>query len=205
MPVFPIKLKAFSLVELAIALVIIGVLIGAVLKGQDLLESARLNSLIGQLNQYRLATSTFVDRYGALPGDYDKASTYIKAGLKDGNNNGRIEGEEAQAFWSHLAAAQMIPDPGVGKTPTTRLGSQITVQYTPLPELSGHWFVIGAEAPLTPLQALSLAKKMDSDDPLSGSVQVRNVSTTDGSNQCLKGPLFNVANKRPACVLYVQF
>ena len=85
-------LQAFSLVELAIALVIIGLLIGAVLKGQELLASARLKTVITQLNQYRLATNTFMDRYGALPGDYDKASSYIKEGLKNGNNNGVIEG-----------------------------------------------------------------------------------------------------------------
>ena len=201
--IYKTKIQAFSLVELAIVLVIIGLLIGAVLKGQELLASARLKTVITQLNQYRLATNTFVDRYGALPGDYDKASSYIKEGLKNGNNNGIIEGlglsssggnfnHEATSFWAHLAAAELIPDPGTlhkkGSTitfnsgvPATKVGGGITISHSPLEGLSGHWFIIGTPngskndgALFTPLETLSIAKKLDTENPLSGSVQIRN-------------------------------
>jgi len=141
------RLKAFSLVELAISLVIIGLLIGGILKGQELLESARLKTIMTQLNQYRLAANTFVDRYGALPGDYDKASSYLKAGLKNGNNNGMIEGfglsasggasgHEALSFWEHLAAAELLPN---STPPSTKLGGLVTVAYAPLDGMQGHW------------------------------------------------------------------
>lgn len=82
----------FSLVELAIALMIIGLIVGGILKGQELLESARLKSVLTQVNEYRVAVTTFMDRYDALPGDFDQAAELIQDGLLDGNNNGIIEG-----------------------------------------------------------------------------------------------------------------
>ena len=112
------KDAGFSLVELAIVLVVLGLLIGGVLKGVELVESARLKSILTQVNEFRIAVSTFIDRYDALPGDYHEASQYIKGTLKDGNNSGFIEGpglardSEACAFWMHLAEAQLIPLPG---------------------------------------------------------------------------------------------
>ena len=67
----------FSLVEMAVALVITGILFAGVLKGTELIESARLNRLVAQIQQYRIATTSFWERYGALPGDFSKASTMI--------------------------------------------------------------------------------------------------------------------------------
>lgn len=214
------RLKAFSLVELAIALVIIGLLIGGVLKGQELLESARLKTIITQLNQYRLATNTFVDRYGALPGDYDKASSYLKTGLKDGNNNGLIEGfglsssggsasHESLSFWEHLAAAELISS---SMPPPTKVGGIITIAHAPLEGTQGHWFIIGNAngskndgALFTPLQCLSIAKKLDTEDPFSGNVQIRNGTQKGKGGQCLKdNKILNTATKNPACVLYVK-
>ena len=214
------RLQAFSLVELAIALVIIGLLIGGVLKGQELLESARLKTIITQLNQHRLATNTFVDRYGSLPGDYDKASSYLKTGLKNGDNNGIIEGfglsstggaaaHEALSFWEHLAAAELLPS---STPPSTKLGGVITIAYAPLEGTQGHWFIIGNAngskndgALLTPLQCLSIAKKLDTEDPFSGNVQIRNGVQKGKGGQCLKdNKILNTATKDPACVLYVK-
>ena len=74
--------EGFSLVELSIALLIIGLIVGGVLKGQELLESARLKSALSQVNEFRLATGVFMDKYNALPGDFDHASEYIAPTLK---------------------------------------------------------------------------------------------------------------------------
>lgn len=221
------KSEGFSLVELAIVLAIIGLLIGGVLKGQELLESARLKSVLTQVNQYRLAVSTFYEKYNALPGDFNHASNYIQKGLKDGNGNGVIEGagldgtsHESLSFWAHLAAANLIPHPGdiKGKpafgagVPECKFGGGFTVAHTPYPDMPGHWFVIGQMhgskgngALFTPAQALSLLMKADSADPSSGFFRVKDGADVPGGS-CLKDPhSFNIDYKGAACVLYVAF
>lgn len=59
----------FTLVELAVVLIIIGLLVGGVLKGQELIESARMKSTLSQVDTIRLAVQSFQDKYGAYPGD----------------------------------------------------------------------------------------------------------------------------------------
>lgn len=67
----------FTLVELAIVMTIIGLLIGGILKGQELLETARVTATIAQVKGYSAALSTFRDIYGATPGDMSNASRRI--------------------------------------------------------------------------------------------------------------------------------
>tara|TARA_R110002126_G_scaffold13118_2_gene56459 strand:- start:151918 stop:152685 length:768 start_codon:yes stop_codon:yes gene_type:complete len=61
--------KGFTLVELAVVMIIIGLLIGGVLKGQELIKSAKVTSTISQVKGIDAATSTFQDIYAGLPGD----------------------------------------------------------------------------------------------------------------------------------------
>ncbi len=61
--------KGFTLIELAIVLVIIGIIIGAVLKGQDLIESARIKRFDNSVREWETAVWTYVDRKGQFPGD----------------------------------------------------------------------------------------------------------------------------------------
>ncbi|MBI5409679.1 MAG: prepilin-type N-terminal cleavage/methylation domain-containing protein [Nitrospirae bacterium] len=61
--------KGFTLIELSIVLVIIGIILGAVLKGQDLLESAKAKKLSSTLNAWNALTWTYMDRMGRFPGD----------------------------------------------------------------------------------------------------------------------------------------
>jgi prepilin-type N-terminal cleavage/methylation domain-containing protein len=63
--------KGFTLIELAIVLVIIGIIIGAVLKGQDLIESARIKRFHHSMTEWETSIYTFLDRKNLFPGDSD--------------------------------------------------------------------------------------------------------------------------------------
>lgn len=112
------KEGGFTLIEIAIVLVIIGLLLGGILKGQELITSARVRNLISQQDGVKAAYFGFLDRYRALPGDYNQASTNITgvAAGANGNNNGQITAngvagatiDEHIAAWDHLSKAGFI-------------------------------------------------------------------------------------------------
>ncbi len=68
------KQQGFTLIEIAIVLVIIGLLLGGILKGQELINSARVRNLASQLDGVKVAYLAFQDRYRVLPGDMDTAT-----------------------------------------------------------------------------------------------------------------------------------
>ncbi|HWT53807.1 MAG TPA: prepilin-type N-terminal cleavage/methylation domain-containing protein [Rhodocyclaceae bacterium] len=110
--------RGFTLIEIAIVLVIIGLLLGGVLKGQELINSAKVKNLINDMR----GTSTFVfayqDRFRALPGDDTAANTHLNGGTVATTpgatlGNGRINGawnsttatDESYLFWQHVRLA----------------------------------------------------------------------------------------------------
>ena len=109
------KQAGFTLIEIAIVLVIIGLLLGGVLKGQELIQSARVRNLISQQDGVKAAYFGFLDRFRALPGDYSKATTTIAGVTVDGDNNGQIQSvaggaakDEQIGAWEHLSHAGFI-------------------------------------------------------------------------------------------------
>ncbi len=118
--------SGFTLIEIAIVLVIIGLILGGALKGQELIATAKVRSTINQLDGVRAAYYAFQDRYRALPGDYAQAANNlpdaVAQGVVNGQGNGRINtnAERGQA-WLHLSAAgflagQAFDGNGVGNT-----------------------------------------------------------------------------------------
>lgn len=210
-----------SLLELTIVFVIVGLLYGGILKGQDMIENARLHAALQQVQTYQMATQLFMERYGALPGDYAAPSSLMKD-LKGGNGNGVVEGEgleessEAFLFWSHLAASQLIT--GVqpqGKAlygdgvPSARIGGGFTVEHNAVSQRQGLWLVLGQAhktqgngALLTPRQAQMIDKKIDTGNPLSGSVRAEKGEGASGP--CLSGEAYDLTDTTPSCVVYFK-
>ncbi|HEY9145998.1 MAG TPA: prepilin-type N-terminal cleavage/methylation domain-containing protein [Thiobacillus sp.] len=107
-PHFARRQSGFTLIEIAIVLVIIGLLLGGILKGQELITSARVRNIIAQLDGTKAAFFGFQDRYRALPGDFNAATTQISGATQNGDGNGQITGTEAIAVWDHLSHAGFI-------------------------------------------------------------------------------------------------
>jgi len=109
------KQAGFTLIEIAIVLVIIGLLLGGVLKGQELITSARVRNLISEQDGVKAAYFGFLDRYRSPPGDYSLALTNIAGVTVNGNGNGQIQSvlgggtiDEHIAVWEHLSRAGFI-------------------------------------------------------------------------------------------------
>lgn len=139
--------KGFSLVELSIVLVILGLLTGGILAGQNLIRAAELRTITTEFAGYSTALNTFRDKYFAIPGDMrnatnfwgDNASVCTDATITDGtpgtcngNGDGIIEAgapngtAERLQFWNQLALAGLIEGSYTGVT-----GSTNTADSTP--------------------------------------------------------------------------
>lgn len=221
--------KGFSLMEISVALIVMGILVAGTIKGYALIESAQLKTVVKDINQYRMAVNVFKDQYGALPGDYGQANQTIRSDLINGNGNGRIEGEglgnrdsEAVNFWQHLAAAGLISSPGnlpdrggasFGQgVPKAKIGGGLTVVQNPVgpAPMYGVWFLLGEKnktggdgAVLTPKQAVLLLKQLDTPDPLSGDVRIA-PGTDVAYEDCLKQGQINKEVEHPSCIAYFK-
>jgi prepilin-type N-terminal cleavage/methylation domain-containing protein len=116
----------FTLVEIAIVLVVVGLLLGAIFKGEELITQARVKSVIADFSSVSVAFHGYVDRYAALPGDDRKAAARWAAapaaasGDGDGQvsgtyNNGNapcVAGIESCSWWDHLRRGGFISGSG---------------------------------------------------------------------------------------------
>lgn len=105
--------QGFTLIEIAIVLVIIGLLLGGVLKGQELIQNARVRNVIAQQDGIKAAFFGFQDRYRGIPGDYKKdlANQNIPgAGTVCGGDGNSLIDTEDESFcaWFHLAKSNFI-------------------------------------------------------------------------------------------------
>lgn len=101
--------KGFTVVEIAIVLVIIALIMGGVFKGQALIDNARVRSLSTEVSGIQTAWYSFQERYRSIPGDFSKAGTQIDSAAMSGNGNGRIDDSlERAGVWQQLSLAGFI-------------------------------------------------------------------------------------------------
>jgi len=131
--------EGFTLLQMALVVIIIGLITGGILVGQNLIESAAISATISQMSKYNSAANTFQTRYGSLPGDilYSSATqvglaatTSGGAGLGDDNgliqdpNGNNTPVGEILLFWRQLSDAGLIDQ---------TLGSDLTVSTAQAP------------------------------------------------------------------------
>src|SRR5438045_3513312 len=98
------KQHGFTLVEIAIVLVIIGLLLGGILKGQEMITQAKIKNIVNDFNGITAAVNSYQDRYKALPGDDLGAATrWATNGAISGNGNGQF-GSAATDVYNNPAA-----------------------------------------------------------------------------------------------------
>lgn len=114
----PSRTNGFTLIELSIVLVIIGLLVGGIMVGQNLIFAAQIHQQVKQLQEYSQAYNMFQLKYNCIPGDCRNATNYFPSSTS-GNGNGRLDGSlsydadwnfdlEKPAFFTHLTLANLI-------------------------------------------------------------------------------------------------
>lgn len=141
--------SGFTLIEIAIVLVIIGLLLGGVLKGQELINSAKVKNLASDFKNVPVFIYGYQDKFKALPGDDSRAISHVAA-TQGGNGNGIIEGNwnaangESFNFWQHVRLAGLAPGP----TTTT------AADYIPKNAVGGDIGITNSSAANNPITGL---------------------------------------------------
>ena len=157
------KNAGFTLVEIAIVLVVIGLLLGGVLKGQELIENAKIRNLRNDFEGISAGFYAYQDRYRAMPGDDAGAAGRGWTDATAGNGNGALANADAfdagngdnQYFWQHLRYASLITGNPAGTTanaggrgnPTHAFNGKMGVSNTTATwglGLSGHVLCAGS-------------------------------------------------------------
>lgn len=117
--------SGFTLVEIAIVLVIIGLLLGGVLKGQELINSAKVKNMANDFRTISTFVYAYQDRFRALPGDDQAAAAHVNGAVATTPaatlGNARINGDwnsltptdESYLFWQHVRLANLATGPTV--------------------------------------------------------------------------------------------
>ena len=183
--------QGFTLVEIAIVLVIIGLLLGGILKGQELYFNSQIRSVVNEYNNVASAAFAYRDRYRRLPGDDARATARwsLSSSPSIGTpNNGTIDGEwdqstaETAFFWAHLRNDELIAGPqdidnGALDLPSNAFNGVIAIQYN---ALSGSSDPIAGHAVCQSAIPSKAAEIIDTrlDDTSADTGQVQGVNNT---------------------------
>src|SRR6266704_1446483 len=194
----------FTLVEIAIVLVIIGLLLGGILKGQEMITQAKIKNVINDFNGITVAITSYQDRYRAIPGDDKNATTRwtvqapasgdgdgvitLTNKYKDTDTNGTggatASTAESNLFWQHLRIAGFVPGlttgTGSGTPPPNATGGLIGVE-SGVVGTSGLGFTstIICFSNLPEKVASAVDGQMDDSKPASGQIRAQLQSTAN--------------------------
>jgi prepilin-type N-terminal cleavage/methylation domain-containing protein len=179
------KQSGFTLIELAIVLVIIGLLLGGVLKGQELINSAKVKNLVADFKNVPVYIYGYQDKFKALPGDDTLAQTHLGStatnsisttlGFIDGSWDSTTAADDSILFWQHVRLAGLAPGPttilsAASFVPKNSNGGRVGISSVPpITGMTGSYFVCssGIDAKF----ALQMDITMDNGDTTAGTVQ----------------------------------
>lgn len=162
--------SGFTLIEIAIVLVIIGLLLGGVMKGQELINSAKVKNLAGDFKNIPVYIYGYQDKFRALPGDDGNVSSHLSglgansavaatttsgvvaSGTIDGAWDSDQGGEESILFWQHVRLANLATGPTVQPSntaaataafvPANAVGGRIGISsHSPISGMTGSYFI----------------------------------------------------------------
>lgn len=192
--------NGFTLVELAIVLIIIGILLGAILKGQELVDNAKVKRAISDMNSIFVAYNGYIDRYQRKPGDDGPLAALTGRGgswasvTVAGNSNGNLDATaantfangavETSSFWQHVKAAGFLPGvvsaTGAAALPNNGFNGLVGVfnNTTALTGAAPGVNVCLSQVPGKAAAAIDM--QLDDGDPAGGSI--RSTTGTAGTN-----------------------
>jgi Tfp pilus assembly protein PilE len=190
------KQRGFTLLEIVLLMLLVGMILAGVLKSEEMVTSAKVKRVAGQLDEIRGAYLGFEDRYRALPGDYADARTSLDCGspCPFGNGDNRIRSNETPAngsevhedllVWTHLVASGFLKGDyrmAAGEsastqanTPRNPYSAYIGIAFDGQYGLSGGGLVRHnlKSGPMLPVEvAAELDRKTDDGKPYTGQVQ----------------------------------
>lgn len=194
------KQSGFTLIEIAIVLVIIGLLLAGVLKGQELINSAKVKNLATDFKNIPVFIYGYQDKFKALPGDDALAATHLTGGNKATTGgtagNGIIEGvwssttktDETYLFWQHVRLAGLAAGPtdinAADYQPRNSVGGLIGVTNSgatdnPIPATLKGSYIVCSDG-IAGKFAKQLDITLDDGNTATGSMQVTTAGTTTG-------------------------
>lgn len=190
------NVQGFTLVEIAIVLVIIGLLLGGVLKGQELIGSAKVKNLANDFRTTPLFIYGYQDKFRRLPGDDPAAVQHLGAsalaasaaeastgnGKIDGNWNSTTLTDESVLFWQHVRLAGLAAGSSdfssldKASLPTNAEGGRVGIQMSPpMLGLSGTYYICSAG--INGKMAQQLDINIDDGSPKTGSLRAQETTT----------------------------
>lgn len=206
--------SGFTIVEMAIVVVVIALLIGGVMAGKSLISGGKVRAIAGELDENRGAIVMFSEKYFDWPGDMSDATDMWPSGnTDDGDGNDKIEWSKGEGTlaWHHLMMADMIGQRSFKGDKST---AAVVGESVPSSKIAGGgWFInyddtmhnhlgLGAQdgngmnsAILLPgKRAYDIDMKLDDGNPTTGKIQ------STGAD-CIDGTLYTTMDEKANCMM----